>query len=323
MALRIIRKSASQNQVELIKGTGDEPPQISLLFFIEKADDLKNLNTFFEDNAWIQNKAQCLIMKSHEIEGSIRSFFKPLFHTIKLLSEPKTSTWSLRLQTFMQEAQADTCVFLPSLEVGVDLTTLCKHYLRHMDVNKNVALLSPGFMNDDSTTVFAMGQAETIERPDYHLKIGTQILLPSAKPGLHYLYQGLYVNEYKTLKVTHVVPVEAAPLPLCALRRDAYLSLPWENQQWNLPWLAQEMAQAFQSLQYRMGIVPILVKASQNLQELMKITDRPENFPESSHPDSGHLFKVYASHGFVQKGMQFVYHHTKDARIDRYIEQKG
>lgn len=323
MALRIIRKSASQNQVELIKGTGDESPLISLLFFIEKTDDLKTLNTFLEDNAWIQNKAQCLIMKSHKIEGSIRSFFKPLFHTIKLLNEPKAPTWSLRLRTFMQEALADTCVFLPNLEVDIDLTALCEHYLSHMDSNKNIALLSPGFMNDDSTTLLAMGQAMTSETPEYQLTIGDQTLSPQAKAGLHYLYQGLYVNEYKALKLMHVAPVEAAPLPLCALRRQAYLSLPWKNQEWDLPWLAQEIAQGLQSLQYRMAIAPMLVKASQGLQKLLKITVCPPDFPENTNHDSGQLFKVYASHGFVQKGTQFVYHHTKDARIDRYIEQKG
>lgn len=323
MALRIIRKSASQNQMELIKGTGDESPQISLLFFIEKADDLKPLNTFFEDNAWIQNKAQCLIMKSHAIEGSIRSFFTPLNHTIKLLNEPKSPTWSLRLRSFMQEAQADVCVFLPTLETDVDLSALCEHYLHQMDRHKNVALLSPGFIAKDGKTVFAMGQAMSAEVPEYVLKIGNQTLTPEAKAGLHYLYQGLTVNAYKALKLTHVFPVESAPLPLCALRRQAYLSLTWKNQEWDLPWLAQEIAQGFQGLQYRMGVAPTLVKSSKKLRAVLELTERPEGFPEFSNPESGQLFKLYMSHGFVQSGTQFVYHQSKDARIDRYIEQKG
>jgi hypothetical protein len=323
MALRIIRKSASQNQVELIKGTGDETPQISLLFFIEKADDLKRLNTFLEDNAWIQNKAQCLIMKSHAIEGSIRSFFTPLYHTIKLLNEPKSPTWSLRLRTFMQEAQADTCVFLPTLETDIDLSALCEHYLHHMHENPNTALLSPGVVDEDGTTLFAMGQAITPELPEYTLQIGAQTLVPDANPGLHYLYQGLTVNAYKALKLNHVFAVEAAPLPLCGLNRKAYLSLPWKNQEWDLPWLAQEMAQIYQSLQYRMGVAPILIKSSENLREALCLTDRPEGFPDGSNPESGQLFKLYASHGFTQKGTHFVYHQSKDARIDLYIEQKG
>lgn len=323
MALRIIRKSASQNQVELIKGTGDEAPQISLLFFIEKTDDLKSLSTFFEDNAWIQNKAQCLIMKSHAIEGSIRSFFTPLNHTIKLLNEPKSPTWSLRLRTFMQEAQADVCVFLPTLETDVDLSALCEHYLHHMRMNKSLALLSPTLVDEAGAAIFAMGQAIVPEVPEYALKIGAQTLEPSTESGLQYLYQGLALNEHKALKLIHPFSVEAAPLPLCALRREAYLSLPWKNQEWDLPWLAQEIAQGFQAAQYRMGVAPVLVKGSQTLREALRLTERPSDFPEVANPESGQLFKLYTSHGFIQQGTQFVYRQSKNARIDRYIEQKG
>lgn len=329
MALRIIRKSASQSQVEIIKGTGETEPLISLLFFVEHQDQLSALNAHLEAHPWVQENAQCLIMKSKAIEGSIRSYFTPLHHTLKLINEPKSPTWSQRLRSLMQEAQTDWVVFVPQLEPEVDLSRLCQAYLAQSKNLPNTALMAPVLTHKNE--IIAAGQMQNGTLSKHHLWFDQAMHTPNHEEGLYYFYEHVPLKEDKLPWKTPLL-AQAVPLAFAALHREAYLKHTWKNQDWNLPWLAQELSQTLTTLQYRIAVIPVALQLSENTLSLLEKTPMPEGFTEQTHlPTQDLRFRLYRNHGFIQKGTQFVFAPTQPDQLaqsasthyTRYTSSKG
>ncbi len=317
MALRIIRKSASQNQVEIIKGTRESTPLISLLFFVEDLAQRDALSAFIQEQTWIQEHAQCLIMKSHTLKDSMRSHFTALHHTLKLLNEPKQHTWSARLQAFMTESEADWSVFIPQLSTEIDIAELCRAYLTWIPRHPNTALLGP--VLQDEKGIFAAGQMlSDTSVPPHSIRIEADTLHVEPEKALYYFYRGISRGAFRSFAQDKFLQSEAVPLPFCALQRDAYLEATSSEdalQSWDLPWLAQALSQQFGLLQYRIGLIPHALTPARETLDLLESPTLPENFP-TPYQGTEHntCFTLYKRHGLQQKGIQFT---------DRHSESKG
>lgn len=69
MALRIIRKSSSQSQVEVIRGTAAEAqPALTLLCQIQNAPELAAFKALIAESEWLRDHAEWVIMKGPELE---------------------------------------------------------------------------------------------------------------------------------------------------------------------------------------------------------------------------------------------------------------
>lgn len=315
MALRIIRKSASQNQVEIIKGTREDTPQISLLFFVENAAQRDALSAFIQEQPWIQEQAQCLIMKAHTLKESLRTHFTALNHTLKLLNEPKQHSWSARLQAFLSEAEADWSVFIPQLAPEVDLEALCQAYLQWIPHHTNTALLAPPLYHEGN--VFAAGQMlSDTSVPPHSLHIDSDTLHVEPEKTLHYFYQGLSSKAFEPFSEDKFLQSEATPLPFCAIQREAYLeaaeTLKGNSNTWDLPWLAQALAQQLGILQYRVGVIPHPLSLQEDTLALLTPSALPESFP-TPYQGTEHstCFTLYKRHGLQQKGTRFAYRHPE------------
>lgn len=315
MALRIIRKSASQNQVEIIKGTREDAPAISLLFFIETEAERDALSEFLNTQTWIPAHAQCLIMKSHTLKESLRSHFSALQHTLKLLNEPQQHSWPARLQAFLSEAEATWCVLVPKLSPEIDLSALCQAYLQWIPEHPNTGLLAPTFYHEDK--VLAAGQMLSAKHMVPHtLQFGAEQLEVEPGEGLYYFYQGLSRDVFTPFSQNKVLLSEAAPLPFCALNKTAYLDaanhLEDASHTWSLPWLAQAISQHFGLLQYRIGLIPHGLSLEDNNTPLLESSAPPENFPTPYQgTEQATCFTLYKSHGLQQKGTRFAHTESK------------
>lgn len=315
MALRIIRKSASQNQVEIIKGTREETPLISLLFFVENAAQRDALSAFIQEQSWIQEHAQCLIMKAHTLKESLRSHFTAMHHTLKLLNEPKQHSWSARLQAFLSEAEADWSVFIPQLDPEVDLEALCQAYLQWIPHHPNTALLAPPLYQ--AGQVFAAGQMlSDTSIPPHSLHIASDTLRVKPEKALYYFYQGLSSKAFEPFSQGKFLQSEATPLPFSAIQREAYLEAAEafndKSNTWDLSWLAQALAQQLGILQYRIGLIPHPLSLQEDSLALLTPSALPEDFP-TPYQGTEHstCFTLYKRHGLQQKGTRFAYLHPE------------
>ena len=326
MALRIIRKSASQSQVELVKGSGegngDNSPLFSLMFFAKDEDHLQRIAAFIENNVLIQNKAQCIIMKASEIRGNVRGYFSPVFHTIKILNAPEDSAWSVRLHTLLKEAECDTCIFLPSLPDEADLLGLIEAQQKMMQNDPTLGILGSALCYKNK--IVTLGQTWNKNMPEHTLHFGKNTHNLAPEQGLVYMYEHMNTDVCKKLESAKILLAEAVALPFSAIRRSAYLNLSFEKDDWSLPWLAQDLGFAFQKQQYRVGVLPFAVVLDSNMAHPLQRSAPPEAFVKK-HPQGGanYLSRLYKNHGFAQEGMAFVYANDhREARIRSYIEHK-
>ncbi len=295
MALRIIRKSASQSQVELIKGNGEGTPNYSLLCYLSTPDDLEQLKQLLQNES-IQADAECLIMKSPEFNQDLRASLSATRHTIKLLSDPKDALWTLRLRTLIQEAQTDICLFMPLISASEKLPQLITTLVQLMQAQPQLGMVGPTLSQNDK--VWAVGQ-DLSHDPIKHQLIVDQTnheFCPEDQM-LFYLYQGLNLADLPE----GTKQVSGVPLPFSAIRRSAYQSLVWNKEDWNLAWLAQDLAFGLRQKQYQMAIVSSPFPAEPRLQELLTPTEAPENFLEKWKPAfRWPLFALYAQHGWQE-----------------------
>lgn len=321
MALRIIRKSSSQSQVELIRGSSDEKPEISLLCFFDTEAQLKAVQQLIQNSEWIQQKVQCVLMKGQALESQVRTYFSPLQHTIKLLNEPKDASWSLRLRTLIQEASSEICLFLPFVPEADPLACL-QAMADAMAADPNLAMVAPALSDGDK--ILAAGQDFPAALPAHRLDFGGQTKDYEFKAKqIFYLYQDLPLSLWTELAK---VPLQVSGLPLVvsALRREAYLSLAWTDQDWNLPWLAQGLSLALRQQQYLLQVLPQTLPLNAKEALHLESLEPPAAFKEIWSARLRNLvFNLYRSHGLQQEGL--VFSQSKVAprsRIESYYAEK-
>lgn len=331
MALRIIRKSSSQSQVELIKGSGEGKPAYSLLIWLSSAEDLAGLTALL-GNERIAAEAEVLIYKSQAYSESIQSHLPTLQHTAKLINESKESSWSLRLRSLLQESSSEIGVFLPFLPTS-DPEGVIQAAAAALQRDPSLGLAAPTLAIGDR--LLAAGQTVDTTLPPHQLAWGDQEqAYEPVESELFYLYHNLPLTCWQAIARAPLQTV-AAPLPLAAIRREAYLSLAWADQDWNLPWLAQELAQGLRQKQYRLALLPEAFGLSSDEAKILDAGPMPDSFREKWQTQLRQLvFSLYRHHGWQQTGTHFslpdkshkpTYFGTTPpvTSIQDYIAQKG
>lgn len=305
MALRIIRKSASQSQVELIRGKAEHSPVASLLLYIDSEAQLEAAKNLLAAQ-WIQDDVECLLMKSSALSESLRSHFNAQGQTIKLLNEPKDASWSLRLRTLIQEASAECCLFLPLLPASVDLLTVLKALAAALPADPNLALLGPALVHDGQ--VLAAGQDLAINFARHQLLAEDSAYTLDFDPQrLFYFYQGLPLALWQRLAGEGLLPAAGVPLNVVAIRRSAYLSLDWQDQDFELPWLSQALAFALRQAQYTLAVSALTLNLSASETEALKPSAAPQALLDTWQPlRKNTLYPLYLQHGLKQQGQDFV-----------------
>lgn len=305
MALRIIRKSSSQSQVELIKGSSDQKPRFSLLCYLETPEMLEAVKGLLALD-WFQQQAQCLVMKGSGFAEALRPHFQPMQHTTKLLTEPKDAHWSLRLRTLIQEAEADLCLFLPFVPQAEQAPACLQALLENLATHPELALLTPVLAKDEQ--ILVAGQTLEPELPAHSLQApqGEQAYaaVQAENPDLFYTYAGLPVSLLEALPQP-LFQMAAVPLVATALRREAYLSVNWAQQDWNLPWLAQDLGLALRQKQYQLGVLNQALPLTPEEAALLEAGPPPSTLLEKWKPLRQVQFGLYESQGWQKQGTTF------------------
>ncbi|MBF2052470.1 MAG: hypothetical protein IGS03_03275 [Candidatus Sericytochromatia bacterium] len=304
MALRIIRKSASQSQVELIRGKSEQAPAASLLIYIDSEAQLQAAKSLLAAQ-WIQDDVECLLMKSSALDEPLRPHFNAQGQTIKLLNEPRDASWSLRLRTLIQEASAECCLFLPHLPASVDLMEVLKTLASALPTDPNLALLGPALVHDGQ--VLAAGQDLAVNFARHQLLTeDSAYSLEFDQQRLFYFYQGLPLALWQRLAGERLLSAAGVPLNVAAIRRSAYLSLAWQDQDFELPWLAQELSFALRQAQYTLAISGLTLNLSDSEAETLKSSVAPQNLMDTWQPlRKNTLYPLYLQHGLIPQGQDF------------------
>jgi len=305
MALRIIRKSSSQSQVELIRGKSEAKPLCSLLCFLDNAEQVAAAKQLVDQSEWIQNHVQCLFMKSQALSEPLRPHFAPMEQTTKLLSEPKDASWSLRLRTLMQEASSEHCLFLAVLPES-DVLPVLRRLEQALREDPSLGLVAPALGTE--TEVLAAGQDLPHDVAQHSLRWadGSQTL-DLKNDQLAYLYQGLSLKQWQTL-ASGPLQVAGAPLLVAGLRREAYFSLNWSDQPYTLPWLAQDLAFGLRQQQYRLAVVPEIQPLTASEQVLLEPGEASAALLETWLPvRKNTFFPLYLKHGWLAQGSVFLW----------------
>ncbi len=328
MALRIIRKSSSQSQVELVKGSAEGKPSFSLLAIVESAlafEALKNLlaHEFFQ-------QAEVLIYKAHDYADQIRSQLPALAHTAKLINESKPGSHSLRLRTLIQESATDYGLFLPFVPASDPVPAL-QAALSALQQDASLGLAAPAFVDAEGQTLLAAGQDVAASLSEHQLVYnGSEQTYKPEDRELFYFYRDLPELIWSQL-APGPLQVSGAALPFAAIRREAYLALTWADQDWNWPWLAQDLAMGLRQKQYRMALVPALQPLGTEEQAVLKAEEMPASFQEKWQTQLRQIvFTLYRHHGWKQAGTCFSAPQgnfdgppAQAERIRKYLVQKG
>lgn len=301
MALRIIRKSSSQSQVELIKGSADSKPAYSLLACVASSEELEALKQLLSE-AQIQAEAEVLIYRAHGFETQLRGELPPLQHTAKLINESKPSSWSLRLRTLIQESGSEIGVFLPFVPAGA--AALLPQLVTALRADASLGLAAPALAANGA--LLAAGQETALGLPAHSLNQGeTHQAYAPEQDGLFYLYRGLPLALWQQL-ASAPLQVSGAPLPLAAIRREAYLALAWADQDWNPAWLAQDLALGLRQKQYRLTLLPACLSLNEAEAAWLEAGAMPEGFKEKWQALLRQVvYTLYRHHGWRQRGDSF------------------
>lgn len=330
MALRIIRKSSSQSQVELVKGSAAGKPLFSLLAIIDSPLSFEALKNLLAHEAL--QEAEVLIYKTHDYADQIRSQLPSLAHTAKLINESKPGSASLQLRTLIQESTTDYGLFVPFVPAADPMPALLAA-LEALRQDPSLGLAAPAFVDSDGVKLLAAGQDVAASLGEHQLVFNgkDQTYTPEDR-ALFYLYQDLPAALWQQL-ATSPLQVSGAPLPLAAIRREAYLALTWADQDWNWAWLAQDLALGLRQKQYRLALVPALQALGSEENAVLDAGDMPASFQEKWQSQLRQIvFTLYRHHGWKQAGTCFSgppaggSFDGPSARVERireYLVQKG
>lgn len=322
MALRIIRKSSSQSQVELIKGSTEAKPAFSLAVFLDSAAEFESFKALLETP--LLQTAELLIYKTQAFEQSapgqsLRNQLPAMPQTAKLINESKAASWSLRLRTVVQEASSEFCAFMPFAPDAASLEKI-PALLAALRQDPGIGLIGPALTRNQ--VLLAAGQDVPVGLPSHTLAFEgfEQHYHPE---HLFALYRALPASLWQVVAGSEAVQVPGVPLALAVLRREAYLSLSWADQDWELPWLAQDLALGLRQKQYKLAIGPEIYELDEAREAWLTAGPMPESFREKWQPVLRQvIFEVYRHHGWKQSGDRFS-GPIAPSRIQAYLAQKG
>ncbi len=320
MALRIIRKSSSQSQVELIKGTSDQKPNLSLMLWVDSAESLAASLDLIKDE-WLQENAEILIYKSESFVEQIRGQLPQFKLTAKLINESKASTWSSRLRTLIQESSTDYCLFVPFNTPH--LVQTLQALFQALKQDSSLALVAPALCSEQTQALFSAGQDFSQGLTPHHLNIQEQSY--SFEPlanSLFYLYQGLALTDWQQI-AKKPLQVTALPLVVSGVRREAYLSVNWSDQDWSPSWLAQDLALGLRQKQYRLAVLPQTLTLTNTQLAWLEVGEAPTGFIEKWQPLLRQvIFELYRQHGWKQSADTFTYQNPTGVRVQDYLSSK-
>lgn len=310
MALRIIRKSASQSQVEVIRGTGDQKPELSILCFFDSAEQIQACKDLLKSSDWLRQTAELILMKSTQLSEPLRKAFEAQEHTIKLVNEPKEASWSLRLRTLIQEASTDICVFLPHIPAQLNAETIQALHT-HLEQQPLTGLVAPSLASGEQ--IWAAGQDFFNVAQTHHLSAADWQREYETQAGeLLYFYRDLPLSLW-----SHQSPLQSAAVPLlcCGIRRSAYLSLNWKDSDYALPWLAQELAYLMRREQYQLDVLSTALVLEEQELSLLE-APLPADFVDKWSANVRNLLpQLYDAHGWTAQGSQSWQRTTQDTEV--------
>lgn len=269
MALRIIRKSASQTQVELVRGSvpADQIPPMSLLLYIDSPASLQHWVTLLaQTEGWLYQSCEIVMMKAFHFNENLRPHLGARYWNCKLLQEPENTSPSKRMRMLIQEAQGEICLYAE--DPLHDLNPWAEASYQHLVTQTNCAAVGPVLIDTAGQVLMA---GLSLARQDSQHTLSTtnhQKTYSLSQNHLLALGEG-WPGEALLSWITDPVPVTALPLSGLALRRSAYLELAWEDQAWLQLAQAVELGLQFHRAQYWVELFPLAV-----------------TLPESSHLDT-------------------------------------
>lgn len=316
MALRIIRKSASQSHVELIKGTNEnaDRAKLSLLVYLQSLEDLENFKSLlYIENSWINTNCEVILMKSKAIDSSIRSELTPMPYTIKLLTEPETLSASKRLHILIQEAASEYCIYFS--HAPKDFENIESIY-QHFEASPTAGAVGLSVTNGEQILCHGL----SLVQQDYDLIFNQNTFKMTSSIGSpQALFAGLPVSLLQELG-GKVLNTTALPTNGLALRKSAYLKTKWEDQKWDENWAGFELCLKLHQAQYWVQTLPLSIQ-----------------FPESSLWSSDSEFfeawqqdlvddheEVYQQAGFKKmhsNAFEWVKNESEENQILAYLEQ--
>lgn len=316
MALRIIRKSSSQSQVEVIRGTAsDVQPALTVLCHIQSAVELDAFKSMIGASEWLQTQAEWVIMKGPELSEQLRPHFQPLHHTIKLMNTPEKASLNRCLRTLIQEASSEFCLYLNWAPSAEDLQFL-PEALGFLQSNPNHAALSPLLSKADK--ILAAGTCLVLDQPKHSLELaGESYSIPARRQRILGVAQGVPVAFGQSV-LQSPVALPSLPLSLLLFRRSAYLGLSWEDSHWDIDWLAQDLSIGLRQQQYWLHLYPAVVHVPERVSSdlILLQSSMPETFSQRWRPVFREaLLGVYLQLGFEQTLPQ-VFEHKGHASHD-------
>lgn len=302
MALRIIRKSSSQSQVEVIRGTSAEAsPALTLLCQIQSSPELEAFKALIAESEWLKTHAEWVIMKGPELETPLRPHFQALNHTTKLMNAPEKASLNRCLRTLIQEASSEFCLYLNWAPTAEDLAFL-PEALAFLKSNPNHAALSPLLCKQEK--VLTAGTCLILDQPKHSLAFAEQeYSIPARRQRVLGLGQGVPAAVWQDLVQTPVA-LPSLPLSVLLLRRNAYLGLSWEDSHWDLDWLAQDISIGLRQQQYWLHLYPATVTLPERVSSdaVLLQSSMPETFSQRWRPVFREALPgLYQQLGFEQK----------------------
>lgn len=302
MALRIIRKSSSQSQVEVIRGTSAEAqPALTLLCQIQNSAELEAFKAMIAESEWLKTQAEWVIMKGPELEEQLRPHFQALTHTIKLMNTPEKASLNRCLRTLIQEASSEFCLYL-NWAPAADQLAFLPDALAFLKSNPNHAALSPLLCKSEK--VIAAGTCLILDQPKHSLVLGDQeYAVPARRQRVLGLGHGVAGEAWQAL-IEVPLALPSLPLSLLLLRRSAYLGLSWEDSHWDADWLAQDISIGLRQQQYWLHLFPALVTLPDRVSNdaVLLQSSMPETFGQRWRPVFREALPgLYLQLGFEQK----------------------
>jgi len=207
------------------------------------------------------------------------------------------------LRTLMQEAECDICLFMPFVPQA-DLSEILPLMVSSMSSDPTLGMLAPCLR--DETHILAAGQDCPSALQSHRLEqSGEAYDYEFSAESLFYLYQKMSLTAWQEF-ASRPLQVNGLPLLISALRKEAYLSLPWVDQPWSLAWLAEDISLALKQQQYRLQVLPQPVRLNRAEAFWLDGGKIPEGFKEKWTGEfKSQIFKLYHHHGWQQSGTVF------------------
>lgn len=256
MALRIIRKSASQSHVEIIKGSATQAPRLSLTAYLSTLSEAESMLKWRTSAPeWLRTECEWILMRGPELKEVPRPQLQPGEQSLKILSAGESKTPAKQLQTLIKEASSPFSLVM--VQQPPPVGTWLENTLKHLESHPDCGAAGPVLMAGQG--ISAAGWTPLDEAAQHTLIWDQQAYPAQVQAGWHPLLQGLPFSVFKHLAPFRPVPALSEG---CILRNAAVLALEescWEQ----LPdtALVRALCLELRKAQYWVHVVATLLEA--------------------------------------------------------------